>query len=76
MLDGHGWSTLTLAGGRKTTTITGSYLSDCAGELAKAATRRIGGARSAEVVALVPKAEAADWLARWGIRVEEQGGSL
>jgi mRNA-degrading endonuclease RelE of RelBE toxin-antitoxin system len=28
-----------------------------------------------EVVAVVPKAEAADWLARWGIRVEEGGGS-
>ena len=28
-----------------------------------------------EVVAVVRKAEAADWLARWGIRVEEEGGS-
>ena len=28
-----------------------------------------------EVVAVVPKAEAAEWLARWGIRVEEEGGA-
>ena len=28
-----------------------------------------------QVVAVVPKAEAMDWLARWGIRVEEGGGS-
>jgi len=28
-----------------------------------------------EIVALVTKAEAAEWLARWGIRIEEEGGS-
>ena len=28
-----------------------------------------------EVVAVVPKTEATEWLARWGIRVEEEGGS-
>lgn len=27
-----------------------------------------------EIVAVVPKAEAAEWLARWGIRIEEEGG--
>jgi len=27
-----------------------------------------------EIVAVVPKAEAAEWLARWGIRNEEKGG--
>lgn len=26
-----------------------------------------------EIVAVVPKAEAAEWLARWGIRFEEEG---
>lgn len=28
----------------------------------------------AEIVAVVAKAEAAEWLARWGIRIEEEGG--
>jgi hypothetical protein len=27
-----------------------------------------------EIVAVVAKAEAAEWLARWGIRIEEEGG--
>lgn len=28
-----------------------------------------------EIVAVVPKAEAAEWLTRWGIRFEEEGES-
>lgn len=27
-----------------------------------------------EILAVVTKAEAAEWLARWGIRIEEEGG--
>jgi mRNA interferase RelE/StbE len=29
-----------------------------------------------EIVAVVSKVEADEWLARWGIRIEEAGGSL
>jgi mRNA-degrading endonuclease RelE of RelBE toxin-antitoxin system len=28
-----------------------------------------------EVVAVVSKSDAAEWLARWGIRIEQEGGS-
>ena len=28
-----------------------------------------------EIVAVVFRAEAAEWLARWGIRIEQEGGS-